>query len=101
MSVYHDVNEIQRDNKTVVSVGTFDGVHKAHRQIIKKVLDLSKSSNSRSFIVTFEPHPQEVLKTKHPDIKILSTLNEKLSLLEGLGIGNVLVIKFTYEFSKT
>lgn len=101
MNVYHDVNEIERDDKTVLSVGTFDGVHKAHRQIINKVLQLSKNNKSRSFIVTFEPHPQEVLKNKHPDIKILSTLDEKLSLFESLGIENTLVIKFTMEFSKT
>ena len=101
MNVYHDVNEIQRNDNTVLSVGTFDGVHKAHRQIITKVLDLARQNNSRSFIVTFEPHPQEVLKTKHPDIKILSTLDEKILLLEKLGIENLLVIKFTYEFSKT
>jgi riboflavin kinase / FMN adenylyltransferase len=106
MNVYRDISEVPRNNNTVITLGTFDGVHLAHRQIINKVIELSKqnslaNSNSRSFIVTFEPHPQEVLKNKTPDIKLLTSLEEKLRLLEKAGIENVLVIKFTEEFSKT
>jgi riboflavin kinase/FMN adenylyltransferase len=101
MNVYRDISEVPRNDNTAVSIGTFDGVHLAHRQIISKVTELSKQNNSRSFIVTFEPHPQEVLKNKTPDIKLLTSLEEKLRLLEDAGIENVLVIKFTEEFSKT
>lgn len=106
MNVYRDITEITRKEKTVVTLGTFDGVHLAHRQILNKVLELAKQknsagNNSRSFIITFEPHPQEVLKNKTPDIKLLTSLEEKLRLLEKIGIENVLVIKFTEEFSKT
>jgi riboflavin kinase/FMN adenylyltransferase len=101
MNIFRDIDDIKRDDKTVVTIGTFDGVHLAHRQIIDRVLDLSKQNNSRSFIVTFEPHPQEVLKTKTPDIKLLTSLEEKLRLFEKAGIQNVLVINFTMDFSKT
>lgn len=101
MNVYRDIADVPRDDKTVVTIGTFDGVHLAHRQIISKVIELSKENKSRSFIVTFEPHPQEVLKNKTPDIKLLTSLEEKLRLLEKAGIENVLVIKFTEDFAKT
>jgi riboflavin kinase/FMN adenylyltransferase len=101
MQVYRDFEGLKRDDLTVVSVGTFDGVHCAHRQILGRVLELSSSGNARSFIVTFDPHPQEVLKNKAPEIKLLTTTDEKLRLFEDIGIENVLIIKFTEEFSKT
>src|SRR5437762_9172052 len=101
MNVYRNINEVKRDEKTAVTIGTFDGVHLAHRSIIDKVLELSKQNNLRSFIVTFEPHPQEVLKNKTPDIKLLTTIEEKLRLFEKAGIEHVLIINFTEEFSKT
>ncbi len=101
MNVYRDIEQLRRDDKTVITIGTFDGVHLAHRQIVDKVLEISAHNNARSFIVTFEPHPQEVLKTKTPDIKLLMSIDEKLRLFEKVGIQNVLVINFTEKFSKT
>lgn len=101
MNVYRNIDEIKRDDKSVISVGTFDGVHRAHKQIIQKVLELSRSSDARSLIITFDPHPQEVLRNKSPEIKLLTTTDEKLYLFEKSGIENVLLIKFTLEFSKT
>jgi riboflavin kinase/FMN adenylyltransferase len=65
------------------------------------VLELSRQNKARSFIVTFDPHPQEVLKNKSPDIKLLTTTDEKIKLFEKIGIENVLIINFTEEFSKT
>lgn len=101
MVVYRDIDEITRDDSTIISIGTFDGVHRAHRQVIQKILDLSSEQSSRSLIVTFDPHPQEVLKNRTPEIKLLTTTSEKLKLFNELGIQNVLVLKFTREFSKT
>ncbi len=101
MQVYRNINEVVKDTNTVLTVGTFDGVHLAHRQVIGMVLKLAEKKKARSFIVTFEPHPQEVLKTKTPDIKMLCSIEEKLKMFEELGVDNVLVIKFTEEFSKT
>jgi riboflavin kinase/FMN adenylyltransferase len=101
MHIYRGFEGLIRNNSTIISIGTFDGVHGAHRQILNKVLELSRANNARSFIVTFDPHPQEVLKNKAPDIKLLTTTDEKISLFEKIGIENVLIIKFTEEFSKT
>lgn len=100
MNVYYKAESIIRNNKTAITIGTYDGVHLAHRKVIRKVLELAEEKNLRSFIVTFEPHPQEVLKSKTPDIKLLSSIEERLDLFEQMGVGNVLVIRFTEEFSK-
>lgn len=101
MVIYRNFDEIERMDATIISVGTFDGVHFAHRQVIHKVLSLAGENNARSLLITFDPHPQEVLKNRTPDIKLLTTAPEKMKLFEELGIENVLVIKFTEEFSKT
>jgi riboflavin kinase/FMN adenylyltransferase len=106
MKVYKELAEIQRNRNTIVTIGTFDGFHLAHREIIKKVElikneYIQKSVKARSFIITFEPHPQEILKSKTPDIKLLTAIDEKLRLFENAGIENVLVIKFSEEFSRT
>jgi riboflavin kinase/FMN adenylyltransferase len=101
MNVFRDISEVTHDTKTAVTLGTYDGLHLAHRQVIDKVTSLAKQKGLRSFIVTFEPHPQEVLKNKTPDIKLLTAIDEKLRLFEAAGVENVLVIKFTEEFSKT
>ncbi|MCX7877468.1 MAG: bifunctional riboflavin kinase/FAD synthetase [Ignavibacteria bacterium] len=101
MNIFRDIDEIEFDNKTVVTVGTFDGVHLAHQTILSKVKEIAESNSCRSFLITFEPHPQEILKNKTPEIKLLTTIEEKIALIENAGIDNTLIINFTEGFSKT
>ena len=101
MRVYRDIDEVDYDKCTAVTVGTFDGVHLGHRKILEKLRYISDSKNVRSLVVTFEPHPQAVLRSKSPDIRILTTLEEKLSVLSSLNIDSALVFEFTREFAKT
>jgi riboflavin kinase/FMN adenylyltransferase len=101
MRVYRDIDEVEYDKFTAVTVGTFDGVHLGHREILRKLNSVAVSKGTRSLVVTFEPHPQVVLRSKSPDIRILTTLDEKLSMLSSLNINSVLVIEFTKEFSQT
>lgn len=101
MNIYKDIKDVVKENKTVVTIGTYDGLHLAHRQVLKTVTVLAEQKDLRSFVVTFEPHPQEVLKNKTPDIKLLNAIDEKLRLIENAGIENVLVFEFTEEFSRT
>lgn len=101
MRIIREINEIDFDGKTAVTVGTFDGVHRGHRKIIEKLNSVKEAKGLRSIIVTFEPHPQIVLRNRTHDIKILSTLEEKLEIFESLGVDIAYIINFTKDFSET
>ena len=83
----------------VVTMGSFDGVHVAHRIILNRLIRLANEVDGESVILTFDPHPREVI---NPDFKLelINSKEEKIELLEKLGIDNVIFIPFTLEFSK-
>ena len=99
MEIFGDLSKVTYDKNTVVTLGTFDGIHAGHRKIIEEVVAKSSFYGGRNFLITFDPHPRSVVSNDHK-IQILSTLEEKLKLLEQIGIQNVLIIKFTKEFSQ-
>lgn len=101
MQVIKDINDISYEKKSAVTVGTFDGVHTGHKEIIEKLNSIKDTKGLRSVVITFEPHPQIVLRNKTQDIKILTTLEEKLDIFRELGIDMVYVINFTKDFSET
>lgn len=101
MKVIKDISEFEYDKKSAVTVGTFDGIHLGHREIIEKLNKVKTAKGLRSIVITFEPHPQIVLKNKTGNIKILTTLEEKLEIFRSLNIDIVYVIKFNIEFSET
>lgn len=99
MKIYTDIKDYNRNNNAVVTVGTFDGLHKGHIKILSTLKDKAQSANGRSVMMTFEPHPRTVV-SKDFNLKILTTLEEKIKILEGLGINDLLVANFTKEFSQ-
>ncbi|MCI0471976.1 MAG: hypothetical protein L0Y76_00150, partial [Ignavibacteria bacterium] len=101
MKVLRTLDRKYYDKNSVVTVGTFDGVHRGHRIVIDKVRELKKPCGCRSIILTFDPHPQLILRNKHSEIKLLSTTEEKLEIFESLGIDVVYVLEFTKEFAST
>src|SRR6186997_991860 len=101
MQVVRDIDEIRFDKKSAITVGTFDGVHRGHKKIIEKLNSIKDSKKLRSVIITFDPHPQIVLKNRAKDIKILTTLDEKLEIFEELKIDITYVINFTKSFANT
>lgn len=100
MKIYRDINEIEFDKNTVLTLGTFDGVHLGHKKIIDRLKQVSKNENLRHILITLEPHPRIVLKKDLKNLKLLSTINERLELFKKLGLENCLIINFTEEFSK-
>ncbi|WP_299884825.1 bifunctional riboflavin kinase/FAD synthetase [uncultured Lacinutrix sp.] len=88
------------DNKyTIVTIGTFDGVHIGHQKIIKRIVTVGKEQSLKPTILTFFPHPRMVLQ-KDANIKLINTMKEKETLLKGFGLENMVVEKFTQDFSR-
>ncbi|MDP9159333.1 MAG: bifunctional riboflavin kinase/FAD synthetase [Acidobacteriota bacterium] len=99
MQVFYKLEDISPDyGRTVVSVGNFDGVHRAHMQVLKAIVDRAKSSDAKAIAVCFEPHPTRVLR---PDkqIKLITPTAEKLRLLKLTGVHAVLLLPFTRDLS--
>lgn len=93
------LKDIKRDPNTVLTVGTFDGVHAGHRAIMDRVVEKAQERNARSMIVTFDPHPRDIINPGEAGIKLLTTLQERSEILEELGIDIMLVIPFDRDFS--
>lgn len=100
MKVYYNINDLPPIKNAIVSQGTFDGVHLAHKKIIERLKQLAKQKNGETVLMTFEPHPRMVLFPTDHGLQLLSTLKEKIHLLEKTGIDHLLVIPFTKEFSR-
>jgi riboflavin kinase/FMN adenylyltransferase len=102
MKVFFDLAELKLWKKPIVTLGTFDGVHLGHQAILKELAKEKREKRRDTLLVTYEPHPQGVVSPENSPL-ILSTLEEKLKLLESLPEGRelsgVLVLKFTKEFS--
>ncbi|MBI5476292.1 MAG: bifunctional riboflavin kinase/FAD synthetase [Ignavibacteriales bacterium] len=98
MIIVSSINELRMDKGSVVTVGTFDGVHEGHRSILNSVLKKSKDKKANSTVVTFDPHPKEIVGKG--DIRLINTLEERLNILGDIGIDAVVVVSFTYEFSR-
>lgn len=98
MTIVHRLEEIPYEKNSVVTVGSFDGVHRAHQDVLAEVVRRARSRKGRSVILTFEPHPKEVLSGN--PVPLLTPLEEKERLCGSLGVDLFFVIPFTYEFSR-
>jgi riboflavin kinase/FMN adenylyltransferase len=98
MKVFNNLLEVKKDSNTALTLGTFDGIHLGHKKIIEAVVKKASENGGRSFLITFDPHPRNVLSEN--SIKLLNSPDEKLEILENLDIDEVLVINFTKEFSQ-
>ncbi len=100
MKVHYNIDEIPTIKNAIVSQGTFDGVHLAHKKIIERLKQIASIKNGETVIITFEPHPRIVLLPLDHGLQLLSTLNEKINLLEKVGIDHLIILPFTKEFSR-
>ncbi len=102
MIIYYGFESIERNTKRILTVGTFDGVHLGHQKILKRLNEIAQITQGVSLIVTFEPHPQFVIKRPDKDpLKLLTTIDERLTLFEKFGVMEVLVVPFTEDFART
>lgn len=99
MKVYKHIDEFQKLETAVVTIGTFDGVHLGHRKIISRLVEEARRVNGESVILTFFPHPRMILHPEDQSLKLISTIEEKRELIEQLGVDHLIVTPFTRDFS--
>lgn len=99
MKIHRDLNSFHAA-KPVLTIGTFDGVHLGHRKIIDRLRDLAVKLNGESVIFTFDPHPRKVVAPGESNLRILTTLDEKIELFEQSGIDHLIIYPFTHEFAQ-
>ena len=107
MKVHSDLNNLPLFKNAVITIGTFDGVHTGHLQILHQLKKEAEIINGESVIITFHPHPRMVISgspaspgNNYDEIKLLNTLSEKIELLEKQNIDHLVIVPFTKEFSQ-
>ncbi|WDF63313.1 bifunctional riboflavin kinase/FAD synthetase [Flavobacterium sp. KACC 22763] len=99
MKLFHSINDFQSTKKTILTLGTFDGVHIGHKKILERITQNTENGKYESLVLTFFPHPRMVLQEKS-EIRLLNTIEEKIKLLEATGIENLVVHPFNESFSR-
>lgn len=99
MSEVKKIETYKNTEPSVVTIGTFDGVHIGHQKIINRLINTGKLEGLKSVILTFFPHPRMVLQ-KDSNIKLINTIDERIAILNTLGLDYLLIKKFTHEFSR-
>lgn len=96
--VYHNTDHLPAFRNTVITIGTFDGVHLGHKAILQRVVKHAREIDGESVLITFEPHPRKLIFPNQP-LKLLTPLKEKLELVSQEGIEHIVVVPFTRDFS--
>lgn len=100
MKIYNNFTDFVKVPNAIVTIGTFDGVHLGHQAILKDMVKTAKEIGGETVVITFFPHPRQVLNINAANLRFITTQEEKLKLLEKSGIDNVVVVNFTKEFSR-
>jgi len=94
------ISETGPRKDSVCTIGSYDGIHRAHQKIITEVKERADLRNMRSIVITFDPHPKEIVKSKKGPVELLTTLDERIAVMEKMNIDVLFIIPFTFEFSR-
>ena len=100
MYIHHGVNSVPEFKNAILTIGSFDGVHRGHQKIIQRLNRLAKEVGGESVLITFDPHPRQVIYPKDNSLELLCTTEEKMKLFEKYGLDHVVIIPFSIEFSQ-
>lgn len=100
MNVFTDIDTLPRFKNAVVTIGTFDGVHLGHQEIISRLKSEVLRVGGESVIITFHPHPRKIVQNKAEKIQLLTTIEERAELLRAAGVDNLVIVPFTKMFSE-
>ena len=98
--VYRQIEDVKLTNNTILTIGTFDGVHLGHKKILNQLLQKKQETGFETFVFTFDPHPRKVLFPEQTDLKLITETEEKINLLNQSGIDHVLLYPFNKNFSE-
>ena len=99
MKIHRDITNLPKFKNAVITIGTFDGVHLGHRQIIDSLKLAAAEGNGESVIITFHPHPRKVVSSVITGVRLINTLAERIELLEKTGIDHLVIVPFTDYFA--
>jgi riboflavin kinase/FMN adenylyltransferase len=99
MQVHRDIENLPQFRNAVITIGTFDGVHMGHRQIIDNLKEEANAIEGETVIITFHPHPRKIVSSAILGIRLINTLDEKIELLEKLSIDHLVIVPFTEAFA--
>jgi len=100
MNVYNSLSDLPDFQNAVLTIGSFDGVHAGHQKILERINQLAQKNDGKSIVITFHPHPRQVIYPNDKSLRLLNSIDEKVSLFEKYGVDNVVVVPFTIEFSQ-
>jgi riboflavin kinase/FMN adenylyltransferase len=100
MRVFRDLNDLPEFTNSVVTIGTFDGVHRGHQKLIERIKLLAEQIDGESILITFHPHPRIVINPEDKSLRLLNTIDEKIALLEKYGVDNLVIVPFSRAFSE-
>ncbi len=95
----HSLDSAFNFTNPVVTIGTFDGVHRGHMEVISKLIQSARTHSGESVVITFSPHPRKIISGTAQQLSLLSTTEEKAALLERSGIDHLIIIDFDRELS--
>jgi riboflavin kinase/FMN adenylyltransferase len=98
MKIYRSIEEYDEDKRSAVTIGTFDGIHLGHQEILSRLIESSKNKDLNSVVLTFFPHPRIILN-KYNEVKMIDTLDEKIIHLNEIGIDSLIIHPFDRNFS--
>lgn len=100
MKIYNNFTDFVKVPNAIVTIGTFDGVHQGHRAILEDMVNAAKEIDGETVVITFYPHPRQVLNIDSSNLRFITTQEEKIRHLEEIGVDNLIVVNFTKEFSR-
>ena len=100
MKIYYDLINFKGLNSSVITIGSYDGIHKGHLRIIKKVKSIANSLETKSVVITFNPHPRNIVNNKGENIKLLMSLDRKIELFEKFSIDMLIILDFNSDLRR-
>jgi len=100
MHIYRNTDHLPAFRRAVITIGTFDGVHTGHQQILEQLRQETTRIDGETVIITFHPHPRKIVKGTTAGIRLINTLREKIELLSWKGIDHLVIVPFTEAFSQ-